>query len=203
MPISVAIFDAFGTLVKISDGSHPYRKILKLGIEQGRRPRVSDAQDLLSIPMDLRQAAEYFGVTIEPRLMSQLESDLERDLAGIEAYSDGIAVVEVLQAAGLKVVVCSNLAQPYASAIERLYPGLNGYVYSFAVGAIKPSHEIYRQALQSVFAAPADAWMIGDSRLCDCEASSAYGIRGFYLDRKGGRGYSTLNLFAEAVLSAT
>lgn len=203
MPISVAIFDAFGTLLKISDGTHPYRKILKLGIEQGRRPRVSDAQDLLSIPMDLRQAAEYFGVKVEPWLMSQLESDLERELAGIEAYSDGIAVVEALQVAGLKVAVCSNLAQPYASAIERLYPSLNGYVYSFAVGAIKPSPEIYRQALQSVFAAPADAWMIGDSQLCDCDAPTAYGIRGFYLDRKGGRGYPTLNLFAEAILSAT
>jgi HAD superfamily hydrolase (TIGR01549 family) len=202
MPVSVAIFDAFGTLLKIREGSHPYRTILKLGVAQGRRPKISDAQDLLSKPMDLRQAADYFGVNIEPRLMSRLESELEIELAGIEAYEDGVAAVEALQGAGMKVIVCSNLAKPYASAVERLYPSLDGYVYSFAVGAMKPSAEIYRQALQSVSAMPADAWMIGDSKSCDCDGPTAYGIQGFYLGRKDGSRYATLSLFAEDMLLA-
>lgn len=202
MPISVAIFDAFGTLLKIGEGTHPYRKILKLGVEQGRRPDSRDAEALLTIPMDLRQAADYFGIKVEVRLMSQLEADLERELASIEPYSDGITAVDVLQRGGVKVVVCSNLALPYASAIERLYPSLNGYAYSFAVGATKPSANIYREALKSVSAAPEDTWMIGDSKRCDCDGPAAFGIQGFYLDRKGEGGYLTLDLFAEAMLLA-
>jgi FMN phosphatase YigB (HAD superfamily) len=202
MSISAVIFDAFGTLLKISEGTHPYRKILRLGIEQGRRPDSGDAVALLSIPMDLRQAANYFGIKVEPRFMSRLESELERELAGIEAFGDGIAAVKALQAAGLKIAVCSNLAQPYASAIERLYPSLDGYVYSFAVGAVKPSAEIYQQVLQSVSAISTDTWMIGDSKRCDCDGPAAYGIKGFYLDRDGNHGYTTLDLFADAILSA-
>jgi FMN phosphatase YigB (HAD superfamily) len=202
MPVSLAIFDAFGTLLKIGKGTHPYRKILKIGIEQGRRPSSKDAEALLTMSLGLRQAADYFGISVEPRLMGHLESDLERELADIEAYDDGISAVEALQAEGIKIAVCSNLAQPYASAIERLYPRLDGRAYSFAVGATKPSAEIYRQALKSVSAAPADAWMVGDSQRCDCDGPTAYGIRGFYLDRNGGRGYASLDLFAEAILLA-
>lgn len=60
MPVSAAIFDAFGTLIQINEGSHPFRKILKLGIEQGRRPQSTDAEQLLTLPMDLRQAADFW-----------------------------------------------------------------------------------------------------------------------------------------------
>jgi len=200
MCVSVAIFDAFGTLLKIGQGSHPYRKIIRLGIDQGRRPGSRDSEDLLTLPLGLREAAEHFGIRVEPAMMIQLESDLERELATIEAYRDGVSAIKTLQSAGLKVVVCSNLAKPYASAVERLYPGLNGYTYSFAVGAVKPSVEIYHHALNSVSATPNEACMIGDSQIFDCDTPAIFGIQGFYLDRKGGAGYATLDLFADAIL---
>ncbi|WP_085709505.1 MULTISPECIES: HAD family hydrolase [unclassified Pseudomonas] len=200
MRVWAAIFDAFGTLVKIGEGHNPYRKLLKLGIEQGRRPQSSDAEHLLSLPMDLRQAADFFGVQVAPGLMLQWESELARELAEIQAYPDGLAAAEMLQEAGVKVVVCSNLAKPYATAIERLYPGLDGYSYSFTVGAIKPSFEIYRHALELVSVAAGEAWMIGDSRRCDCEGPSAFGMQGFWLDRQGDNGYSSLLQFADALL---
>lgn len=200
MPVLAAIFDAFGTLVKIGVGTNPYRKILKIGIEQGRRPKVTDAEDLLSMPMDLRQAADHFGISVETGFMNRLEEGLREELASIQAYPDGVAAVAALQAAGVKVAVCSNLAQPYASAIERLYPNLNGYAYSFAVGAIKPSFKIYQHVTQLVGARPSEAWMIGDSQRCDCDGPAGFGMRGFYLNREGGGGYTTLRTFAEDIL---
>ncbi|OPA96916.1 hypothetical protein BFW87_11395 [Pseudomonas fluorescens] len=200
MPVSAAIFDAFGTLVKIGVGTNPYRKILKIGIEQGRRPKATDAEDLLSMPMDLRQAADYFGISVETDFMNRLEDGLREELAAIQAYPDGIAAVATLQAAGLKVAVCSNLAQPYASAIERLYPNLDGYAYSFAIRAIKPSFKIYQHVTQLVGTSPGETWMIGDSQRCDCDGPLGFGMHGFYLDRKGGGSYTTLQAFAEDIL---
>ncbi|MCF5029627.1 HAD family hydrolase [Pseudomonas syringae] len=200
MPITTAIFDAFGTLLQITAGTRPYRKILQLGIEQGRRPGANDAEVLMSAPMDLREAADFFGIRVEPILMDQLEAGLHDELARIEAYPDGLAAVAALQAAGIKVVVCSNLAKPYAAAIKRLYPTLDGYAYSFAIGAIKPSKEIYKRATQLVRASPHEAWMVGDSKRCDCDGPTAFGIRGFYLDRQGSGGYRTLRTFADELL---
>jgi FMN phosphatase YigB (HAD superfamily) len=200
MTVTTAIFDAFGTLLQIREGTHPYRKILKLGIEQGRRPKANDAEVLMAAPMDLREVADFFGIWVEPTLMDQLEFDLHSDLACIEAYPDGIATVTALQAAGIKVVVCSNLAKPYGATIETLYPTLDGYSFSFAIGAIKPSSKIYNHAVQSVGALPHETWMIGDSKRCDCDGPTGFGMRGFYLDRKGSEGYTTLYTFADELL---
>lgn len=200
MPVTTAIFDAFGTLLKIREGTHPYRRMLKLGIEQGRLPSPNDAEMLMSAPMDLRQTAVLFGIRVERDLMDQLEADLHKELASIEAFPDGIAAVAALQGAGIKVVVCSNLAKPYASAIKRLYPTLDGYSLSFSVGAIKPSSEIYKHAIQSVHALPNEAWMIGDSKRCDCDGPVEFGIQGFHLDREGSGPYTTLSAFADDLL---
>jgi FMN phosphatase YigB (HAD superfamily) len=200
MSVTTVIFDAFGTLLQIREGTHPYRKIFRLGIEQGRRPEATDAEVLMSAPMDLREAADFFGIQVEPSFMDKLEVDLHNELASIEAYPDGIAAVASLQAEGIKVVVCSNLAKPYASAIKRLYPTLDGYSFSFSVGAIKPSSRIYTHALQSVHAQRHETWMIGDSKRCDYDGPIEFGMRGFYLDREGSVGYRTLYTFAEELL---
>lgn len=200
MPIPAVIFDAFGTLIKISKGSNPYRKILKIGIEQGRRPQPRDGECILSLPMDLRQAADFFGISIDPSVMVCLESDLNRELADIQAYPDGVHAVQLLQDAGIKVAVCSNLAKPYAAAIERLYPTLDGYSYSFEVGAVKPSFEIYNHAIHALSALPTEVWMIGDSKEYDCDGPTAFGMRGFWLDRQGRSIHSSVGQFAEAVL---
>ncbi|MHC8376173.1 HAD family hydrolase [Pseudomonas sp. MDT1-16] len=200
MTVQAAIFDAFGTLVKISEGTHPYRAILKLGRDQGRRPKPSDAEHLLSMPMDLRKAAVFFGIHVDPDKMRRLEADLIEELANIQAYPDGLEVVEALQSAGVRVAVCSNLAKPYAAAIERLYPSLDGYFYSFAIGATKPSFEIYRHATTMLSIPPGDTWMIGDSKRCDCDAPNNYGFHGYFLDRTGSYGDQTLRPFAENVL---
>ncbi|MHA6136536.1 HAD family hydrolase [Pseudomonas mohnii] len=199
MPVLAVIFDAFGTLVKISEGVHPYRRILKLGIEQGRRPQPSDAKNLMTLPMNLRQAADFFGIHVDPNVMAQLEADLFDELEGIQAYNDGLSSVETLKDAGIKVVVCSNLAKPYASAIERLYPNLDGYVYSFEVGAVKPELEIYEHAMQLVNVSKDYTWMIGDSKQYDCDTPTSYGIRGFFLDRYGDQGFNTLHQFTAEI----
>lgn len=200
MSVRAAIFDAFGTLVKITKGTHPYREIFKLGIEQGRRPQPSDAENLLTLPLDLREAADFFGISVKPALMAQLENNLLLELDGIRAYDDGLTSVKALKTEGIKVVVCSNLAKPYASAIERLYPRLDGYAYSFEVGAVKPAFEIYQTATDFAAVSMSEAWMVGDSKYVDCDAPSFYGIRGFFLDRRGTKGFSTLYQFTEQLL---
>lgn len=195
------LFDAFGTLVKIRAGKHPYRKILKLGIEQGRRPKANDGELLLTMPLEIREAAKFFGIEASHEFITSLESELDGELSGIEAYEDGIAAVDKLQAAGIKVGICSNLASPYASAIERLYPSIRHHSYSFVVGAAKPNLKIYAHAVALLQLPPANVWMIGDSKRCDRDGPSTFGMNGLHLDRKGDGDYKTLTDFAEDFLS--
>ena len=202
MIVPAAIFDAFGTLLEIHKGSHPYRKILRLGVDQGRRPLPSDAAAILSNPFGLREAADYFEIHVPSALMSRLEAELQDDLDHIQPYPDGIAATAALQAARVKVIVCSNLAKPYASAIERLYPQLDGYVYSFAIGAIKPSFEIYDRATRAASFPPCQICMIGDSKPCDRDGPTDFGMHGYLLNRAGGGDDQSLCDFAADVLGA-
>jgi FMN phosphatase YigB (HAD superfamily) len=188
-------------LVKIQAGKHPYRRILKLGIEQGRRPQANDGEVLLTTPLDLREAAKYFGIELTKECITSLEAELEDELSRLEAYEDGIAAVEKLQAAGVKICICSNLASPYASAIERLYPSIRHRSYSFEVGAVKPGLKIYAYAVTLLELPPASVWMIGDSKRCDRDGPSIFGMNGLHLDRKGDGDYKTLTDFADYFLS--
>lgn len=49
-----------------------------------------------------------------------------------------------LQAEGIKIAVASNLAAPYAAPVRRLFPTVDAYGFSFAIGAMKPDPFLYR-----------------------------------------------------------
>lgn len=199
--IKGVIFDAFGTIVRISKGVHPYRRIIKIGIEQGRRPGKDDLQRIMTGHVGLREAARLFGIQVSQDQMVEIEHALEQELASIEAYEDGLKAVEMLQSAGLQVAVCSNLAEPYGAAVERLYPTLNGYGFSFEVGAIKPERAIYVATADQMSLDLDQCLMIGDSQQRDREAPTLLGLKGHYLSRDGHGDFTDLVDFAKHVMA--
>jgi HAD superfamily hydrolase (TIGR01549 family) len=202
--MTAAIFDAFGTLLKIQSGQHPYRRLLKIGVEQGRRSAPDDAHVLMTEPLEsLAAAAKRLGISVNPRELDELERVLAEEVAGIEAFPDGIEAVALLQSQGVRVAVCSNLASPYRQAITKHYPALDGYVFSCDIGHIKPAPEIYKVACKALNASPEQTHMVGDSARCDTYGPRESGIKGYLLDRSGQSGqYSDLLSFAQDLLRA-
>lgn len=194
------VFDAFGTLVRIEDGSHPFRQLLKIGRKNGRRPEPGDVHRIMSSPLVLAEAAKAFGITISHAELSGIETDLVRELASIKAHEDGLYAVHKLLDAGIKVGICSNLGMPYVEPVKRLYPGLS-YSMSCEVGDMKPSLRIYQHACDQLGLQPFEIAMIGDSLRCDKQGPDVFGMQGFFLDRNAGLGdYSTLSEFADDVV---
>lgn len=203
MPQPVAvIFDAFGTLLKILNGRHPYLKLLKLGQTKGRRPRPDDAQVLLREPLSFAEAADRLGIDVTSEELLPLQEMLSEEVAAIQPYSDGLEAVSLLIQRGIRVAICSNLAYPYREAIFNNYPSIDTYVLSCDVGLIKPSAEIYHNACEALQVLPSRAWMIGDSLRCDKEGPQAIGIKGFHLNRDGNIGdCNDLMCFARSILA--
>lgn len=195
------IFDAFGTLLKIQGGQHPYRQLLKLGRSRGRSPRPDDIDVVMRQPLTLSGLAQFFGIKAAPDELAVLEQVLADEIERIEPYPDGIEAVRLLQSRGIRVGVCSNLAFPYSRAIRRCYPQLNAYLLSSELGVMKPDVKIYQHACEQLDVEPSHAFMIGDSQRCDRDGPTACGIEGFYLDRCGGAGeYTDLLSFVQDVL---
>ncbi len=183
MTIQAVIFDAFGTLLKIQHGTHPYRQLMKIGKANGWRPRPDDASVLMKYPITLTQAAARLGITASREQLTTLEALLADEVASVEAYPDGLEAVKLLQKQGIRVGVCSNLAFPYRQTVLRCYPTLDAYAFSCDLGVMKPEPAIYSWVCDQLRASPTASWMVGDSQRCDRDGPTAVGIRGFFVDR--------------------
>lgn len=203
----IVLLDAFGTLLKVHKGCHPFRQILKVGVAQGRRPKPDDARVLMTEKLNLAQAADRFGIRVSPSHLKDIQCELAEELTNIQPYEDGLLAVEMLQQAGIPVAVCSNLALPYAAVVKSLYPTLDGYGFSFELGSIKPEPKIYQVTCQLVSASTegmfsGQVMMIGDSQRCDRDGPRSVGIQGFHLSREGRGDFDNLIDFADAVIRA-
>lgn len=202
------IFDAFGTLLEIKNRRSPYLEILREGRRQGRRPRADDSYHLMTQSLRLREAADYFGIELSPELLQHAERSLEEELANISAFPDALEAVALLQGAGLRLGVCSNLAQPYGSSIRHLFPNLDAYGFSFEIGFVKPEPMIYQATCALLGVQPNCGLgsqdrvvMIGDSQRCDRDGPRAVGIMGFHLQRSGHQGITNLVDFARLIIA--
>lgn len=202
MPHPAVMFDAFGTLLQIRQPRHPFRRLLKLGLAQGRRPRAGDTRWLMQHCHGLADAAVALGIEVSDAQLLMLEALLAEELASSTAYPDALDAVALLQAQGVRVAVCSNLAGPYRDAVVRLFPALDAYAFSCELGAMKPDREIYEKTLELLESSAENTWMIGDSQRCDRDGPQAIGIRGHYLDRTHGLGdYAELTAFARDLIT--
>lgn len=208
MPIVAAILDAFGTTVHIGHKLHPFRQLLRIGAEQGRRPSAADLHTLMTSSLSLEESAEHFGISVSAQRMSSLQRDLEAELASITVYPDAIDAMAMLKAEGVSIGICSNLAQAYGPVVMQLLNDVDGYALSYELGITKPHPDIYREICHRLSVLP--SWdmtalgdrvvMIGDSPQCDRDGPRIIGISGYYLYRKGAGRISNLAQFAELVI---
>nr|WP_314576504.1 HAD family hydrolase [uncultured Pseudomonas sp.] len=207
-PITGVIFDAFGTLLNIGEPAHPYRRLLRLGIHQGRRSTPADLSELMIHPLSLSAAAERLGIKVSLIDLEMLNDLLAQEIATIRPFTDAVEAVQMLREAGVKRGICSNLAQPYGPPLISLFPEMDGYALSYALGAMKPDPVIYQTAAQQLRIEPGQYFsgsggrlvMIGDSRKCDEEGPRRVGVAGFHLDRRGAGKLNNLVDFARLII---
>ena len=206
--INGVVFDAFGTIARIGRRTNPYRDLIR----EGRRQRL----DLTSITshivmtsnLSLDEIASRLGISLTSSKRAKLIHALEMELSSIEPYPDALKAISMLQSAGIKVGICSNLASPYGPAVRSLFRTMDGYAFSFELGVMKPDPHIYSAICLQMDVVPGHCFsekagrvlMIGDSPRCDRDGPRAVGIMGFHLDRSDQGHIHDLTQFAELVL---
>jgi len=207
MKTVAGIFDVFGTLIKIQNRRSPYLQLLRYGRAHGRRPLPSDSLTLMIYDLSLTEAADHLGIPVGYVKLHGLERLLAEELASLTLYEDALESIGMLQSAGIKVGLCSNLAAPYGAAVRKLLPGMDAYGFSYELGLVKPDPIIYESVCRMLEVEPgrqlggSRVVMIGDSIRCDRDGARAAGIAGFYLNREGMGDFASLGHFAKAVLN--
>ncbi|WP_122668337.1 HAD family hydrolase [Pseudomonas viridiflava] len=208
--ISAVVFDAFGTVLNLQTKLHPFRQLLKEGMTFARRASPSDVRLLMSSPWSLKEAADQFGIRVSPIRLQELEDDLAREVASITRFEDGAEAIALLRAEGVRVGICSNLCEPYGAAVLQAFPELDGYAFSYQVGAMKPDAMIYQSICNALQVTPGHLFgdqhdqiaMVGDSLKCDQDGPRAVGMLGFHLDRSGRGAVRDLVQFAHVIIKS-
>jgi HAD superfamily hydrolase (TIGR01549 family) len=135
--IRAICFDAFGTVVEITDKRRPFQKLLH-----------NDYDDVsvraMTQPIGLRALASQLQPGPQDEMVDKLEEDLAAECASIVVRQGMKSVWEALKRAQLKIAICSNLAVPYAVPMIRALPDTpDGLVLSYRVGLMKPHKDIY------------------------------------------------------------
>nr|WP_172582488.1 HAD family hydrolase [Cupriavidus taiwanensis] len=178
-PIRAVIFDAFDTLCEIGNPLHPFAEIARAG---GKHLDARVA--LMTRPVDIRQAAEDFGLTEIDIEIAELEQRLEIELASIRLFHDTIPTLMELRRRGIRLAIASNLAAPYAPPLLELLPiQLDAYAWSFDVGYLKPQAEIFKWAMAKLGVPAAATLMVGDTYKADYLGAVNAGLQARHLVR--------------------
>ncbi|UIF85727.1 HAD family hydrolase [Cupriavidus sp. UYPR2.512] len=172
------VFDAFGTLIRYTARPAPYERLLRLDGQP------VDRNSCLTRNVPMATLAIELGAS---DALDALEVDLADELSGLRLFPEVPDVLARARAAGLRMAVCSNLAQEYGPTVRGLLPGFDAYIFSYEVGVAKPHPTMYRIARAELGCAPAEMVFVGDSKRCDLDGPLAFGMQARWLDRRAGR----------------
>jgi putative hydrolase of the HAD superfamily len=107
-----------------------------------------------------------------------------------QLYSDVGPALRALEGSGLQLGIVSDWSSrlPTILSTHGIAERFQFVLASGAVGAAKPSPELYRMALEQAGVAPEAAMMIGDSYRADVLGARSVGMTGVLLDRAGKAG---------------
>lgn len=181
----VIIFDAFGTLVKIGESRHPYRRLMNWLKDNGRKPTINDANIIMSNNVDIEELAVLFEKAIPTELLKEINHDLQFELNTIMLFEDVIPTLQKLKDLGFKIALCSNLAKPYGDQLKTILPQnlFDVLVLSYEVDAIKPEINIYETLRKKLDCQMCEALFIGDNPILDVEVPISLGMSARLIER--------------------
>ena len=199
------VFDAFGTLMEIQRPLRPYAT-LRAALQACSADTTDLPRQAMTSPLTLAALAQRAGVPLPGEVLIPLEEAIDREVASIAVFPDAAVAIERALACADRVVVASNLAQPYSKPVEhwlRRWGEVEKLsetsqarlltAFSFDLGLLKPDAAFYADVasrLSFVTGKPASALrlaMVGDKNAEDCDGPRAAGWQAHRLNRSAGQ----------------
>lgn len=182
--INYVIFDLFGTLVKYGLQHRPFRQLLKWARENGRPVKPDDARTIMTTNGNIEYISAVLNIEPPDELLALFKMQIEIELENISLFDDVMPTIEGLVNRGIKIGLCSNLAQPYGDVIPRLLKGVELECFlSYELSAIKPETQIYEAILQRFCCAAEECLFVGDTFEADFVGPKNFEMNALHLVR--------------------
>lgn len=179
--IDAVCFDAFGTVVEITDKRRPYARLLRA---LPRDARMDLKHRLMREPLDLGAWCKQVSAEVSEDVLAGVFADIEAEVDSIRVYDWVAKLWQNLRQRGLKIGVCSNLAKSYGVKLLQILPDKPDIVvFSYEVGLQKPEQEIYRRVSQKMTLPAGRILFVGDSVRNDVSGPKAVGMKAVLVDR--------------------
>lgn len=178
---SAVVFDLYGTLVDFGLTLHPYKALLA-----GNASTAAFREAVMCRNLSIGELVAQTGLEASPETVRQCEADIEREVDEVHVYPEVFEVLHALREAGVKLVLCSNLAPAYGRVLKDT--GLDQYFdmaqLSYQTGLLKPDPRMYLAALDYLGVGASNAVMVGDSYASDVVGALGAGLHAVHLQRK-------------------
>ena len=173
--IDAVCFDAFGTVVEITDKRGPYARLFRA---LPRDARMDLKHRLMREPLDLGAWCKQVSAEVSEDVLAGVFADIEAEVDSIRLYDWVAKLWQNLRQRGLKIGVCSNLAKSYGVKLLQVLPDKPDIVvFSYEVGLQKPEQEIYRRVSQKMTLPAGRILFVGDSVRKDVSGPKAVGMK--------------------------
>jgi HAD superfamily hydrolase (TIGR01662 family) len=131
---------------------------------------------------------KHFKIPISREKIDFLVKHFNESAARFSLYDDAVKVLKHFKAKGAKLALISNCM----SFEERVFSGTKNIehffdvlVYSYEVGAVKPSKIMFETALKKINLPKEKIVMVGDSLSSDIRPAKSLGLKTILIDRQG------------------
>ena len=173
-------FDAFGTLVEITDKRQAFRPMFKALIPD---KRLELKHRLMREDRPFTHWPEALEVEIAPMTLLEVMERMMIETGSIALRPGTADIWARLRSERLRLALCSNLASDYVTALRSAFPETPDLeVLSCKVGAIKPESAIYAAVLDGLQVAPGRVLFAGDTTRVDIQGACVAGMKAIHLD---------------------
>jgi HAD superfamily hydrolase (TIGR01509 family) len=178
--IEAVCFDAFGTLVEITDRQQAFLPLFQALSPEKRREL---KHRLMREDRPFTGWPDALGVQVSPHTLLEVMERLMIETGSV-ALRPGIADIWTrLRGDGLRLALCSNLSSDYVAALRSTLPGRpDAEVLSCKFGAVKPEPAIYAHVLDGLGIEAGKVLFVGDTLRADIEGPQAAGMKAVHVD---------------------
>lgn len=178
--IEAVCFDAFGTLVEITDKQQAFRPLFKaLTLDKRRELK----HRLMREDRPFTDWPKALGVEVDPYVLLDVLNRNLGEILSIRLRPHMAEAWAMLRSNGVRIGICSNLSSDYVQSLQGALPDAPDLVVlSCKVGAIKPEPEIYAKVLDGLRVASDKVLFVGDKPRADIEGPRAAGMKAIHVD---------------------
>lgn len=178
--IEAVCFDAFGTLVEITDRQQAFRPLFKALAPEKRHAL---KHRLMREDRPFTDWPEALGAEVAPMTLLEVMERVMIETGSIVLRPGMADIWAGLRGEGLRLALCSNLASDYVTALRNTLPGrADVQVLSCKAGAIKPEPVIYVKVLDGLQIEAGRVLFVGDTPRADIEGPRAAGMTAIHVD---------------------